>query len=282
MVAGGKGEEYIAAAIATNPAHPGQPRRRPPRQPLALDRQQRRVGRQHHDDRPAFRHPARPMRRHDLRPDFLPHRHPVHPQLPAHAVIRLHQRPDSIAVHHPRRRAGAAFELVADHPGAAAHISLRHRAAGRSGEGRQRMRAADRKAFDLVQPPVIGLGHHRQMERRPVPIGNLADRIPHNANLIRVGNADRRTQQPLLGNPGHAGHFAIAVERMDAGETVIAPDFIPTRPDRRHPGADNMRLIGDQRGAAHLHPRHIGNRIQRSRRQFAGDNAEVAQPGSLH
>ena len=44
---------------------------------------------------------------------------------------------------------------------------------------------------------------------------------------MRVGDADRRGQQPLLGDPRPAGHLAVAVERVDAGEHRIGPDLRP-------------------------------------------------------
>lgn len=50
-VASGKREENIATAVRADPTEPGKPCRRTPRQPLALDRQESSIGREHDDDR---------------------------------------------------------------------------------------------------------------------------------------------------------------------------------------------------------------------------------------
>ena len=42
------------------------------------------------------------------------------------------------------------------------------------------------------------------------------------ADRVGVGDADRRRDQPLLGDPGQAGHLAVAVEGMRAGDLPAA------------------------------------------------------------
>ena len=67
LVAGGEGDEQVAAGVATRAAHPGDAQPGPLREPLALVGQQRRIRRDDHDDRArtGLRHLARaPLRRH--------------------------------------------------------------------------------------------------------------------------------------------------------------------------------------------------------------------------
>ena len=68
-------------------------------------------------------------------------------------------------LHHARRGAGAALELVADHAGAAADIALGDRSRDRAIERGERVLGGDREARRIAEPAVIGFGHDRQQPR---------------------------------------------------------------------------------------------------------------------
>src|SRR6185503_17462902 len=85
-----------------------------------------------------------------------------------------------------------------------------------------------------------------------------ADRVAHHAHAMGTGDADRPGEQPLLGEPDRAGHLAIAVEAVEAGEAVVVPDVAPAGPDHGDPGADHRGLVADQGGMADLDSRDIG------------------------
>src|SRR6185437_12529097 len=86
----------------------------------------------------------------------------------------------------------------------------------------------------------------------------------------------RRPDQTLLGNPRQTGHLAVTVERMNTREHRVGPDIGP-RPDRRHPGAHDHRLIPNQRAVTHAHTRHIGDRVVRPSRQRSGADAKITK-----
>ena len=70
------------------------------------------------------------------------------------------------------------------------------------------------EALDVAKPAVIGLGDDWQMEglRSATAHGNGRDRIADDADLIGVGNANRRAEKALLCEPRKAGHLSVAVE----------------------------------------------------------------------
>jgi hypothetical protein len=83
--------------------------------------------RQHHDDRTGIARRVA-MRWHDARTDLSPDRHAIDAQMFAGTIVCLYQRTDHEGLarghRHARRSAGAALELVADHPRATADIAL--------------------------------------------------------------------------------------------------------------------------------------------------------------
>src|ERR1700686_3791570 len=97
--------------------------------------------------------------------------------------------------------------------------------------------------------------------RGAVAHGERADRIAHDADLIGVGDAYRRPDVALLGDPRQTGHLAVAVERVEAGEDVIGPDLGAARPDRGDPGAHDTGRLADQCRIADPHAGDVGDRV---------------------
>lgn len=239
----------------------------------------RRVGRQNDDDG-TFRllrrdsTSARAMRRHHVWSNLATDRHAIDAQQVTGAIVRLHQRADrvvlSILDDDTRCRASASLELVTDHAGAAADISFGDRAAADCAvERSKRMLLRQWEALDVAEPAIVGLGDDRQMEGLGSAIANCngRDGVSDDADLVSVGDPDRRAEQALLREPRKAGHFAVAIEREGAGEDVIGPDFRPARPDGGDAGPGNPRVVVDDGRVTHFDARHIGNGVEWSGRE---------------
>src|SRR5258705_2262908 len=92
-------------------------------------------------------------------------------ELAARAVVAWHQHtdrvPPTLGGEPARCGANAAFELIADHPGAAPDIALGHRTAARAVERGKGVLLGDVEAVDVVQRAVPRLRDDRQ---RPVEL----------------------------------------------------------------------------------------------------------------
>jgi hypothetical protein len=97
-----------------------------------------------------------------------------------------------------------------------------------------------------------------------------------------AGDADGGREQALLGQPDRAGHLAIAVEAVEAGEAIVVPDIAAARPDHGDTAAHHRRLVADQGRMADLHPGDIGDGVERPRRQRADSDAEIAKSRAAH
>src|SRR5689334_10758259 len=100
------------------------------------------------------------MRWHNLGTDLTPNWYASDPQQVTQTIVRLHQCANpvghSVFDHDPGTCAGAAFELMADHAGATANITLGDRATtlGRV-EGGKGMLLCQWKALNVAQPAII-------------------------------------------------------------------------------------------------------------------------------
>ncbi len=135
------------------------------------------------------------------------------------AVIRLDEHTDGVRACHPRRRADAALEAVADHPGAASDVALVHRTVRGRVERRSRVLGADVEPVHVVEDAVPRLGDYRQAPGAAV----AGERGRHKgfvdgADRMRVRQRDRRGQQPRLLHPLQARDLAVAVEPERRGE----------------------------------------------------------------
>ena len=94
-------------------------------------------------------------------------------------------------------------------------------AADRAVERGKRMLLRQRESLDVAQPAIVGLGDDRQMEGLGGAVAHRerGDGVADDSDLISVGDADRRAEQALFGEPGQAGHLAVAVEREGPAKT---------------------------------------------------------------
>ena len=76
------------------------------------------------------------------------------------------------------------------------------------------MLARNRECVDVIEVAVERLGDDRQVKPVAVAVldGMRDQRIPHEADGIRVRDSDRRPKHPRLVDPGDPGHLAVAVE----------------------------------------------------------------------
>jgi hypothetical protein len=104
---------------------------------------------------------------------------------------------------------------VADHAGAAANVAFGDgTAADRVVERGKGVLLGQRVSLDIAQPAIVCLGDDRQVKGLGSAVANRngRDGIADDSDLIGVGDADRRAEQALLGEPRKAGHLAVAVE----------------------------------------------------------------------
>ena len=172
---------------------------------------------------------------------------------------------------------------MADHAGAAADVAFGQWAGNGGVECGDCMLRGDRETGAVAQPPVIGFGDYGEVKRlwRTLPHRQRTDRVTHDAHRVGVGDAERCAEKALLGEPGHSGHLAVAVERVGTGEHRVGPDTV-ARPDRGHASAHGCGRFRDQCGVADSDAGHIGDRVPGARRQRAGDDPKITQPGSGH
>ena len=208
--------------VSRRPAGAPDPERRPLGDPLALVRQERRVGRDDHDDRARARRrrSARPRRARDRRRrDRLADRHAVDAQPLAPAVVRLDEHAERPAaatrVEHPRRRPDPALELVADHPGAAADAALGDGPAAAAARAASASSAVTWKpSMSFSRPshvsPTTGSD---QATRRPARLRRSPDqRVVDDPDAVRVRQPDRAAQQAGLADPLEPGQLAVPVQ----------------------------------------------------------------------
>ncbi len=204
-------------------------------------------------------------------------------------MVRLDEDADRVAAvgrgELAGRRAGPAFELVTDHPGAAADVAFGDGAGRRLVEGTDRVLRRHVKAVDVVQVPVVGLGDHRvRVVLVEEALGNLPpdDRVPHDADAVRVRDEDRSFEEPGLVEPVGAGHLAVAVQREPAAEDRNPGGGLAARKDRGDTGSHGGRLavgaarVADQRDHPDLHARDVRECVLRPGKSVEGDS-EVAR-----
>ncbi|MEJ7696895.1 MAG: hypothetical protein WKF78_09850 [Candidatus Limnocylindrales bacterium] len=75
------------------------------------------------------------------------------------------------------------------------------------------------------------------------------ERIPDDADAVRVGDRHWRRQLPGLAHPLEAGQLAVPVQPVAAGEDRLPAAFHAARQDDGHAGADRA-LADHQRAVA--------------------------------
>jgi hypothetical protein len=108
------------------------------------------------------------------------------------------------------------------------------------------------------------------------------ERIAHHADRMGAGDAEGRGQQALLLDPDGAGHLAVAVEGVIAGEHGPLPRIVAARPDRRYAGSRHRRRVVDDRGVADAHARYVGDGVVGAGRQLPDGDAEIAETSASH
>ncbi len=288
-IPGRKGEEDVPRIVFAATAAACDAQRGALRQTAALMRQQRCVRGHDADDRSGAGRghiEVGNLRLADLTAD----RNAVDPQALAMAVVGLHQHTDRGAAvlhrHAPRGRADAGLEAERLDARAGPHAPLHHRPARRGCERCEHVFGPNVQAVHVVEVAVPGLGHDRQRPAADLLVRRDVcsdQRIAHHADGVRVGEADRRRQRPRLAHPLEAGHLAVAVERVAAGEDRLATRVTFMGQDHRDAGpdracADDERTVArDQGGVPDADAGDVGDGIERPSGQLPDDDPQVSR-----
>ena len=287
-VGGAERQEDVAREAVAVRSQPRETQTGALRQRGEMGRQHGRVGGDDHDDRTAAGGPRVLGQLHagdDRGVQHLADRRAVDDERVAPRVVGLHQRAKGVALaldlEDPRRRAGAALEVVADHAGAAADVALGHRPALGGGQRREHVLGAHVLAADVVQAAVPGLGHEREavvaallvLAQRLAHLDLALDEgVAHDAEAVRVGQGDRRREQTALAYVLEAREVARSVERVRAREqrldgdlAVVRDDDGDARADRALAASQRPGVALDQGGDADPHAGDVGDRVQRPR-----------------
>ena len=121
--------------------------------------------------------------------------------------------------------------------------------------------------------PTTGLIERTSLHARlrQQPADHRVGRAP---DAQRAGEQDRRLELAELGHLRHAEQLAEAVADVDGGGDAVEKDVAGMGQDGGDAGPD--RVADANRGLADAHAGDVGDRVQRTRREGAGDDAEVA------
>ena len=189
--------------------------------------------------------------------------------------LGLHENAKRIApavnLQEPRGRAVSGLEIIGQHSRAATRAPQRNGAAPGAVECGDRVFGRHVKAVNVVEVAVIGFGGNG---KAPVLAGTYtaahkpADgRIPRHAARMGVGDGNGRLQLARFLYPDDARHLAIAVQRIIArGAGHIGLGFPPRKNSgnagsHRSVARSQGAIARNQRHLAHLHARHIGDRV---------------------
>ena len=140
------------------------------------------------------------------------------------------------------------------------------------------MLAGHGKAADVVQGPAVVRLPHEGVHRADVGVAVLGQgeghhglkRRPHGE---RVRQDDRRLDRPQLLDLRPSRELAERIADEHGARDLVLEQVAAVGQDCRHPGADAVAfhecLVPD------AHARDVGDRVQRTRREHAGRDAEV-------
>ena len=286
LISGREGDEDITRAVVGDRAGAGEAERRPPRNPLHLVGQERRVGCHHDDDRAATLAVSSRIALDTILRNVAADRNSDDGELAPIPVIRLHQGPNRVGraehLDHPRGGADATLEVVAPGAGAGADIAFCHGSGRRALECCRDVLGLDVKTVDIVKRTVPGLGDDWNRPevaggvRPPLANAPLDRRLMDRADAVGVGQHDRAFQLSAFLEPGRAGHLTAAIEGEPGAEDRAHEGLPPPRQDRGHagPGCAAIVEVLDHGRVADSDAGNVGDRVERPRIAIEGD-AEV-------
>ena len=248
-------------------AQPRQPHGRPFYHALQLPGAERQVCR-HHNNTAAlvlllFR------RAFQMRRDFGADAFPADAQILQPAVVCKRQHAQGITravqLHNAAGAADAAFQAVAHHAFARAHIAFL-KIGPRVFNGRKHMFLPHRAAGNVVQPTVVALCHHRvHTAQRRAALGTAPHHIfhhcvVHQTDIQCVRQCDGCFQRAQLADLHQSRSFAEAVEHTGHGGQLLGKHVVRTGHHHRH--TRFLRLCIDG-AVAHRHTPYIGDLSQR-------------------
>jgi len=146
-------------------------------------------------------------------------------------------------------------------------------------------------AAHIVQHAVVALpdhGHYSILDagQRVSRHHPAHRRVVDGADALRVGEHDRRLDETPLTDRMHAHDLTYAVGGEGAGDDTLVPDVVAVRDDGGDAGAGGpaaSRQVGPaprHRAMPDHDPGHIGDSVQRTRRQDADGDAQLARAGA--
>ena len=227
--------------------------------------------------------------RDDVRAEHAPDWEAADGEPVATPVIGLHEHADRPLAGLARGGAEAALEAMADHAGATTGAALAHGAVRGIRECLVDVLGPDVEAVDVVERAVPRLADHRQAPEHLAAVVlthlGLDERVAHDADAVRVGEADRRGQAARLADPLEPGQLAVAVQAMAAGEQRLEP---LARHDDGDAGAHGALAAAqravtlDQRDRADADALDVGDRVEWPGLERAEREAEIAGSGPGH
>jgi hypothetical protein len=141
------------------------------------------------------------------------------------------------------------------------------------------VRRRDVKAADVVQRAIVRFAD-QCVDRSHVLVARLRHRPPHDgvdghADGERVGEDDRRLDRSELLHLRRARELAERIADEHRAGDLFTKEVAGVRHDRRDAGPH--RIAADDRRVANPHARDIGDGVQRTGRQRAGRDAEIAR-----
>jgi len=215
----------------------------------------------------------------------LPHPHAVDRQHPTE--VRLDKGADRKAAEalgqNSRCGADAAFEPECGRPRSCAHRSLWHRAVLSLLDGEEDIEGPDCTGPDVIQVAIVGLTNNR-VDRTNVLISRLAQgpihyRLHRRTHAQRIGQHDRRLEVAQLLHLQEARRLAESVGGKDRRRHLPLKNIAAVGHDRGDTGADPLAL--DQGAMAHPDALDIGDRVERSRMEDPGLDAEITHPWAI-
>ena len=282
LAGGGEGDDVLAAAIARGRAGHAEAEFGARGQPAQIARVDRRVGGDH--DHAGAARCRLGVLLEVVAAELAPYRR-AHDREDA-AEIGLHQHPDRVAAQrggeHARGRTDAALVAEADGPRARTHGALGHGAWRGGTDGRDHVFLRHRPAADVVERAVIGFAHQR-VDAEDLLIARLGEGPLHRAgdalrHAQRIGQDDGCLQIAQLLDLRAAGELAEGIRDVDTGRDLLLEEIAAVRQDRGHARAEISALM--ERHVPDHDACHIRDRVERSGRQDARDNSQVAGPAA--
>ena len=190
--------------------------------------------------------------------------------------------------HESGRSPRSALEFIAYHSRSSPHVALLDGSRSGAVQGLENVFTFDVESVDIVEITVPGFADYG--ERPGLRLGE-SHLLPgdhgfmHSPDAVRIGYKDGAMQKPRFLQPGHARHFAIAIEGKPSGVNRVVVRFAAGK-DGGYTGPDGalphypLTFPFYDGNVTHLDTGNIGYGIEGARIAIKG-NSQVAPPRFL-